>query len=421
MSWAVFGLFVFFCLFRVPIAFALAISSLIIFYFQDFNLITVTQRMFSGLDHTTLMAIPGFILAGVIMSKGGIAKYLINAIKSWVGHISGGMAVVTILACMIFAAISGSSPATAAAIGSIMIPAMINAGYSKKYAMGLVAAAGTLGILIPPSLSLILYGAVTGTSIGDLFIAGIIPGLFLGGVLIVSAIVYARINKFGRLEKATWKERLTTSRKAAWGGVLPFIIFYSIYGGIATPTESAVIACIYALVVSVVVYREISWKDVKSILTETVQLTSMIFMIIAAAIIFGMFLTFNQIPQEVANWIIASDYNKWMFLFMVNILLFILGTFLEGVAIILITIPIFLPILQQLDINLYHFAIIVTVNLELAMITPPVGLNLFVVSGVAKEPLEKVIRAILPFIILMILVLIVIVIWPDLSLFLIDR
>lgn len=419
MSWAVFAVFVLFLILRVPIAFALAISSLVIFYFQDFNLITVTQRMFSGLDSTTLMAIPGFIFTGIIMTKGGIAKYLIECLKSWVGHISGGMAVVTVLACMIFAAISGSSPATAAAIGSIMIPAMIHAGYSKRYSMGLVAAAGTLGILIPPSLSLILYGAVTGTSIGDLFIAGLIPGLFLGGVLIASAIIYARINKFGRLEKVSWKVRWATTRKAIWGGFLPFIIFYSIYGGVATPTESAVIASIYAILVSVFVYREISWTDVKPILKETVQLTSMIFMIIAAAIIFGLLLTNNQIPQEIANWIIESNFNKWMFLLMVNILLFILGTFLEGVAIILITMPLFFPILAQMGINPIHFAIIVTVNLELAMITPPVGLNLFVVGGVAKEPVEEVIKAIIPFIFLMILVLVVIVIWPDLSLFLI--
>lgn len=420
MVWLVFVVFIVFIVLRVPIAFALAASSLIIFYFQDFNLITITQRMFSGLDSTTLMAIPGFIFTGIIMTKGGIAKYLIAALRSWVGHISGGMAVVTILACMIFAAISGSSPATAAAIGSIMIPAMINAGYSKRYSMGLVAASGTLGILIPPSLSLILYGAVTGTSIGDLFIAGVGPGLFLGGVLIVSAIIYARVNKFGKLKKETWKTRWETSRKAIWGGFLPFIIFYTIYGGVATPTESSVIAAIYAILVSAFVYREVSWRDVKPILKETVQLTSMIFMIIAAAIIFGLFLTNNQIPQDIASWIIESNFNKWMFLLLVNILIFILGTFLEGVAIILITMPLFFPILAQMGINPIHFAIIVTVNLELAMITPPVGLNLFVVSGVAKEPLEEVIKSILPFIFLMILVLIVIIIWPDLSLFLID-
>lgn len=420
MEWIVFLIFVIFLVLRVPIAFSLAISSLIMFYIQDFNLITVTQKIYSGLDSTTLMAIPGFIFAGIIMTKGGIARYLIEFLKSWVGHISGGMAVVTILACMIFAAISGSSPATAAAIGSIMIPGMVNAGYSKKYAMGLVAAGGTLGILIPPSLSFILYGAVTGTSIGDLFIAGILPGIFLGGVLVVSAIVYARKNKFGKLPKASWSERKAASIKAIPGGLLPFIIFYTIYGGIATPTESAVIACVYGLIVSIFIYKEIRLKDIKPILVETVQLTSMIFMIIAAAIIFGLYLTNNQIPQAIASWIIDSNFNKWMFLGMVNILLFILGTFLEGVAIILITMPLFFPILGQLGINPIHFAVIIVVNLELAMITPPVGLNLFVVSGVAKEKLENVIKAIVPYIFLMIAVLIVIIIWPELSLMLVE-
>lgn len=421
MTWALFGLFAFLFLFRVPVAFALGISSLAILALQDFNLITVAERVFSGLDNTTMMAIPGFIFTGIIMTKGGISKYLIESLKAWFGHVSGGMAVVTILACMIFAAISGSSVATAAAIGSIMIPGMLNAGYSKQYAMGLVAASGTLGILIPPSLSLILYGAVTNTSIGDLFIAGILPGLFLGGVLIVTAIIYARIKKFGQLERASWQERWRTSRKASWGVVLPFIIFYCIYGGVATPTESSVIAAVYAILVSVFVYKEINWKDIRPILRETVQITSMVYMIIAAAAIFSMFLTINQVPHSVAAWISESDLNFWTFMLLVNLLLFVLGTFLEGVSIMLITIPILLPILHSMGINLYHFAIIVTVNLELAMITPPVGLNLFVVSGIAKEPLEKVIKAILPFIFLMILVLFIIIAWPELSLFLIDR
>ncbi|WP_180994437.1 TRAP transporter large permease [Bacillus sp. Marseille-P3661] len=420
MEWLVFLIFVVFLILRVPVAFALAISSLIMFYVQDFNLITVTQKIYNGLDSTTLMAIPGFIFAGIIMTRGGIAKYLIEFLKSWVGHISGGMAVVTILACMIFAAISGSSPATAAAIGSIMIPGMMNAGYSKKYAMGLVAAGGTLGILIPPSLSFILYGAVTGTSIGDLFIAGILPGIFLGLVLITSAIIYARKNNFGKLPQASWSERKAASIKAIPGGLLPFIIFYTIYGGIATPTESAVIACVYGLIVSIFIYKEIKIKDIKPVLVETVQLTSMIFMIIAAAIIFGLYLTNNQIPQAIASWIIDSNFNKWMFLAMVNILLFILGTFLEGVAIILITMPLFFPILGQLGINPIHFAVIIVVNLELAMITPPVGLNLFVVSGVAKEKLENVIKAIVPYIFLMIAVLIIIIVWPELSLMLVE-
>mgnify|MGYP001946319132 FL=1 len=207
LTWLLFGLFVILCLFRVPIAFSLAISSLIVLILQDFQLATVIEQVFSGMNKSSLMAIPGFVLTGVLMVKGGISKYLLDCIKSWIGHVSGGMAIVTIVTCMVFAAISGSSVATVAAIGTIMIPAMIQAGYDKNYSMGLVAAAGTLGILIPPSVSMIIYGTVTDTSIGDLFIAGVLPGLFFGFVLIITAIIYARRKGFGRMEPATWQER----------------------------------------------------------------------------------------------------------------------------------------------------------------------------------------------------------------------
>ena len=421
MTWLLFGLFVILCLFRVPIAFSLAISSLIVLILQDFQLATVIERVFSGMNKSSLMAIPGFVLTGVLMVKGGISKYLLDCIKSWIGHVSGGMAIVTIVTCMVFAAISGSSVATVAAIGTIMIPAMIQAGYDKNYSMGLVAAAGTLGILIPPSVSMIIYGTVTDTSIGDLFIAGVLPGLFFGFVLIITAIIYARRKGFGRMEPATWQERKNTTIKAIWGLLLPFIIFFTIYGGVATPTEASVIALVYSLIVGVFVYKEIKFVDIRDILRETVQITSMVYMIVAAASIFGMYLTINQVPQSVAAWISESGMNAWVFIIVVNLLLFVLGAFLEGVSIILITVPILLPILKDLGINLYHFAIILVVNLEIAMITPPVGLNLFVVSGITKEPLERVIKAVIPFIFIMIFVLIVVIIFPELSLNLIPH
>lgn len=421
MTWLLFAVFILLCLFRVPIAFSLAISSLFVLILQDFQLVTVIERVFSGMNKSSLMAIPGFVLTGVIMVKGGISKYLLNSLKAWIGHVSGGMAIVTIVACMIFAAISGSSVATVAAIGSIMIPGMIQAGYDKKYAMGLVATAGTLGILIPPSVSLIIYGTVTDTSIGDLFIAGVLPGILFGIVLIITAIIYARKKGFGRLEPASWQERKKATLKAIWGIFLPIIIFYTIYGGIATPTESSVIAVFYALVIGVFVYKEIKFVQIRDILRETVQITSMVYMIVAAASIFGMYLTINQVPQTVASWIAGSGMNAWTFIIIVNLLLFVLGAFLEGVSIILIVVPILLPILHSMGINLYHFAIVLVVNLEIAMITPPVGLNLFVVSGITKEPLEKVIKAIIPFIFIMIIVLIIVIVWPGLSLNLIPH
>ncbi|MHB8074420.1 TRAP transporter large permease [Desulfosporosinus fructosivorans] len=414
-----FGLFIAFFLLNIPIAISLAISTIVVIATtENFNMIMLTQRMFAGLNSAPLMAIPGFVLAGVLMARGGVSKYLIESLRSWIGHLPGGLSVVTILSCMIFAAISGSSPATAAAIGAIMLPALIEGGYPKRYAMGLIAAAGTLGILIPPSIPLIIFGVTSDVSIGKLFMAGILPGLFLGGVLLISAIIYAKKNNYGRGKKYTMSERWQASLKAIPGAFLPVLILGSIYTGVCTPTESAVIAVFYTIVVSILIYKELHWKDIRPILVDTINTTSMIFLIISAAMLFALFLTNNQVPNHVAGWISDSNLNKWAFFAVVNIMFFIMGTFLEAVSIILITLPILLPIIRHLGIDPIHFAIVMTVNMELAMITPPVGLNLFVVSSMAKEPLGEVVRGVLPFIVLMIATLILFVIWPDISLYL---
>ncbi|MFJ7736745.1 TRAP transporter large permease [Lysinibacillus sp. NPDC097287] len=405
---------------RVPVAISLALSTIFVLFQIDFNMNMVPQRIFTALDTFPMMAIPGFVLAGVLMARGGISKYLIEALRSWIGHLPGGLAVVTILACAIFAAISGSSPATAAAIGSIMIPAMISAGYKKRYSMGLVAAGGTLGILIPPSVPLIIYGITSEQSIGELFMAGVIPGLALTGILIVAAIFYAKKNGFKGDAKASWGERGRKSLKAIWGGFLPFLILGTIYSGVVTPTESAVIAVFYGLIVSVFIYRELKLKDFREILVESINITAMIYLIIGAASLFGLYLTNAQVPQTVGAWIAESDMNKWIFMIIVNILFFFMGMFLEAVSIILITLPILLPILAHFDINLIHFAIIMTINMELGMITPPVGLNLFVVSGIAKEKLGEVVKGVIPFIVLMIVFLALVVLVPQLSLWLPD-
>lgn len=415
------SLFFILLLLRVPIAISLSLSTILVLALTDFNMDMIPQRIFTALDSFPMMAIPGFVLAGVLLARGGISKYLIEALRAWVGHISGGLAVVTILACMIFAAISGSSPATAAAIGSIMIPAMVNAGYDKKYSMGLIAAAGTLGILIPPSIPLIVYGITAEVSIGQLFMAGVVPGIILTSVLIASAIFHARRNGYGRGEKATWEERGRTSLKAIWGAFLPFLILGSIYSGIVTPTESAVIAVFYGIFVSVFIYRELKWKDVRPIIVESINISAMIFLIIGAASLFGLYLTNAQIPHNIGVWISESNMNKWIFILVANIMFFILGMFLEAVSIILITLPILLPILVFFDINLVHFAIIMTINMELGMITPPVGLNLFVVSGIAKERIGQVVKGVIPFIVLMILVLVIVILVPQLSLWLPGR
>ncbi|KGR91684.1 C4-dicarboxylate ABC transporter permease [Ureibacillus massiliensis 4400831 = CIP 108448 = CCUG 49529] len=403
---------------RVPVAISLALSTIFVLMQSNFNMNMMPQRIFTALDSFPMMAIPGFVLAGVIMARGGISKYLIEALKSWVGHLPGGLAVVTILASGIFAAISGSSPATAAAIGSIMIPALVAGGYDKKYALGLVAAGGTLGILIPPSVPLIIYGITSEESIGALFMAGLLPGIGLLAVLIIAAVFYAKKNGFKGSAKATWGERGRASLKAIWGAFLPILILGSIYSGAVTPTESAVIAVVYGLIVSIFVYREFKIKDFRPVIVESINVTAMIFLIIGAASLFGLYLTNNQIPQAVGAWIAESEMNVWIFMLIVNLLFFVLGMFLEAVSIILITLPILLPILDHFGINLYHFAIIMVINLELGMITPPVGLNLFVVSGIAKEKLSVAVKGVIPFIVLMIAYLVIVILFPQLSLWL---
>lgn len=414
----VIGLLFLLALLRVPIAISLAVSSIIGLYLVDFSLNTVIQRMFTGINSTTLMAIPGFVFAGLIMAQGGISKYLIEAIRSWVGHTKGGLSVVTVLTCMIFAAISGSSPATAAAIGAIMIPMMVKAGYDKKYSMGLVASAGTLGILIPPSIPLILYGSVSEQSTGRLFSAGIIPGLVLGLALIIYAVIVAHKKNYGGLPKVPMKDRWAPTLHSIWGLLMPVFILGGIYAGVVTPTEASFLAVLYALLISFLVYRELDFQKFRNILAESVNTTAMIFLIIAAALVLGTFLTTEQIPQSFAQWVSDSGFNKWTFLLIVSILFFILGMFLEPTAIILITLPILLPIIAALEIDVIHFAIIMVVNMELGMITPPVGLNLFVVSGITGEKVESVIKGVVPFFAIFIIVLIIIIIFPQLSLIL---
>ncbi|MDI9447864.1 MAG: TRAP transporter large permease, partial [Bacillota bacterium] len=311
----------------------------------------------------------------------------------------------------------GSSPATAAAIGAIMLPAMIEGGYPKRYAMGLVAAAGTLGILIPPSVTMVIYGVVTEENIGKLFMGGIIPGLLLAGILITTAILIAKKNNYGRLPKASWDERWRKSLKALPGAFLPVFILGSIYMGIVTPTEAAVLSVFYTIIVSMFVYRELKLRDMREVFRNAINISSMIFLIIAAAMVFAMYLTVNQVPMDAARWIAENNLNKYMFFLATNLMFFIMGTFLEAVAITLITMPILLPMLNVLGIDLIHFAVVMTVNMELAMITPPVGLNLFVVTAMAKSRLEEVIRGVLPFILIMLLVLLLLVYLPDLSLY----
>ncbi|MEI3604390.1 TRAP transporter large permease subunit [Pseudogracilibacillus sp. SE30717A] len=413
-----FSIFFVMLILRIPIGISLAVSSSIVLVLSGFNLSMFPQKMFTAMESFPLLAIPGFVTAGVILARGGLTKYLINALEAWLGHLPGGLAIVTVLTCTIFAAISGSSPATAAAVGSIMIPAMVNNGYDKKYAMGLVAASGTLGMLIPPSIVLIMFGIIAEISIGKLFIAGVIPGIFLSGVLLASAIFYARKNNYKSMKKASWEEKKKHTFKAVWGMLLPIIIMGSIYTGIATPTESSIIAVVYGIIVSAFVYKELKFRDTRTILVESINVTSMIFLIIGGASLLSLFLTNEQIPVALGEWLGTINLNKWGFFILTGILFLILGVFLESVSIILITLPILLPMVYYFGIDPFHFAIVMTINLEIGMITPPVGLNLFVVSGITREKVEDVVKGVFPFIILLILALILVIIFPSISLWL---
>ena len=405
---------------RAPISISLGVASIAALHFSYYTLDTIPHDMFSSLDNIVLMAIPGFVYAGTIMGRCGISHYLIEGIKAWVGHTHGGLAVVTILACMIFAAISGSSPATAAAIGAIMIPGMVKAGYGKKYSMGLVAAAGTLGILIPPSIPLILYGAIAEESVAKLFLAAIVPGMMMGGILIVTAIVYAKIKNHGGLEKQSWNQRIEKSKQSLWGLFLPVLILGGIYAGVVTPTEASLVAVVYALFVSKFAYKSLDFATFVDVTRAAINISAMIFLIIAGALIFAKYLSIQQIPQDFSNWIASVSPNKWVFLITVNLMFIIMGMFMEAVAIILITLPILLPAIKHFEIDVIHFAIIMTVNMELAMISPPVGLNLFVVSGIAREDVTKVVAGIIPFFLLLLLGLAMIIVFPQISLFLLN-
>ena len=419
---ALFGLFVVLLLLGVPIAIALALASIaVLATTTDFTLYLIAQRMFSSLASSALVAIPGFVLAGAIMAHGGISPRIIAALRAWVGHLPGGLSLVTVVSCSLFAAMSGSSPATAAAVGGTLIPAMVANGYDRRYAMGVVAASGTLGILIPPSITFVLIGVTSGESIGRLFMAGVIPGLIIGVLLALVAIVMAKIKGYRSEARATWRERWTTSAQAIPGVLLPVVVLGSIYGGITTPTEAAVLAVFYALAVAIFVYREMNWATMRIVMREAVGLTSMIFLIIPAAMTFAMYLTSEQVPQHIAEWVGSQGLGIAGFWMVVMAMFFVMGTFLDAVAIVLITLPILLPIIRALDINLVHFAVAMVVNMEIAMITPPVGLNLFVVSGVSNAPLGDAVRGVIPFLLAMIVGLILIVLFPSLSLLLADR
>jgi C4-dicarboxylate transporter DctM subunit len=400
----------------MPIAISLGLSSVLaILLFGTSSLASLSLKLFDTSEHYTLMAIPFFILGGALMSTGGVAKRLVRFAIACVGHIRGGLAIAAVLACTFFAAVSGSSPATVVAVGSIMIAGMVSAGYTKEFAAGVMCNAGTLGILMPPSIVMVVYCAVTEQSVGRLFLAGIVPALLLASSLMLAIYIRARIIGLPAQPKASTKELIDSAKDAVWGFLLLFIIMGGIYGGIFTPTEAAAVAAVYAVIVSLFIYKDITFKTLPHVFVDASKTTVMLMFIIANAILFAHILTTERIPQMITEQITSMGLSPIAFLIIVNLILLVAGNFMEPTAILLILAPIFFPIAIALGIDPIHLGIIMVVNMEIGMITPPVGLNLFVTSGITGMPLLSVVKAAFPWLSVLLVFLVVITYFPKIS------
>jgi len=414
-----------FILLSVPVGISIGLSTIITIYFaSDIDLSTIIQKIFSSLDSFAIMAIPFFMFAGLIMGRGGISRRLVDFANSLVGWMVGGLAMVTTVTSMFFAAISGSGPATVAAIGSFMIPEMEKKRYGIGLATGLTAAAGTIGVIIPPSIPFILYGVVGEVSIGDLFIAGILPGIFIGITLMVTSFILIKrkgITKKEDLEVISFKKMLKTGWDAKWSLLTPVIILGGIYGGVFTPTEASVVAVVYGLLIGGFVYKELKWKEIYECTLETLRLMGATLYMIGLSVAFSFLLTVERIPSTIADGIIGFSDNPIIIMLLINVFLLVVGAFVDAVASIVILTPILLPIVMQIGVDPVHFGIILVANLAIGYITPPVGVNLFVSAAVGKTNIETVVRGILPFFIALLISLIFITYMPSLSLLLIGK
>ena len=414
-----FGLLLILLLLGVPIAVALGLSTTVaMLTFTDQPTLIIAQKMFTSLDKFALMAIPLFVLAGNFLSQGGAAKRIIRFARALVGHLPGGLPMSAIFACIIFAAVSGSSPATVAAIGSIMIGAIRDDGYSDAFSVGSIVCSGSLGILIPPSIILIVYGVTVDQSIGKLFMAGVIPGIFLGGMLMVVTYLSAVRGGFKKTRRASLKEIWDSFKEAIWGLFVVIIIIGGIYGGLFTPTEAAAVSAVYGFFVVKFIYRDLSWKQIPEVIKASAATAAMIMFIIANAMIFAYLLTIEQIPQALAAWIIDMNLNKITFLIFVNLLLLLAGNFMEPSSLIMIIAPLIFPVAMKLGIDPIHLGVIITVNMEIGMLTPPVGLNLFVASGISGLGLGDVVKASVPWFFALLAGLFILTYVPAISLWL---
>ena len=400
----------------VPIAVAIGLASIVgIELFSGLPLVLVAQQLFIAIDKWPLVAVPFFILAGNLMEAGGMSRRLIDFARAVVGGVQGGLACACILTCMIFAAVSGSSVATTFAVGSILIPAMVRQGYPRPFATSLQATSAELGVIIPPSIPLILYGVAAEVSIGDLFIAGIGPGLLIAGALVLFVLAWCRLNGIGRSDRAEPMGLAAAARRAGFALAMPVIVVGGIYGGIFTPTEASAVAAIYALSVGLLVYRDIRPADLPGVLRRSAVTSAVIMFIIANAGLFNFLITRAGIPADIGAWIAANLTSGWQFLLGVNVFLFLVGMFIETSAAILVLAPILAPIAVYYGIDPVHLGIVMVVNLALGMVTPPFGVNLFAACTVAKLSIDRVIGTLLPFVLLVMACLMLITYVPEIS------
>ncbi|MGW8158981.1 MAG: TRAP transporter large permease [Desulfoprunum sp.] len=415
----IFGVLLVLMLTGMPISISLGLTVLtFLFTMTQVPLESVALKLFSGIEKFEIMAIPFFILAGNFLTHGGVARRMIDFAASMVGHWYGGLALAGVMACALFAAVSGSSPATVVAIGSILLPGMIKAGFPMKFGAGVITTSGALGILIPPSIVMVMYSVATNTSVGALFMAGVIPGLILATML--GGITWYRAMKFDypRQPKASWLERLRTFRKAVWGLMLIIVVMGGIYSGVFTPTEAAAMSAVYAFFVSVFVYKDLTLKDVPKVLLSSANMSAMLLYIITNAVMFSFILANENIPQLLTDWLIDKGLGQIAFLFAVNILLLMAGNFMEPSSIMLIFAPIVFPVAMKLGIDPVHLGILMTVNMEVGMCHPPVGLNLYVASGLTKMGITELTVAVWPWLLTMLVFLIGVTYWPTMSIWL---
>ncbi len=400
----------------MPISISLGLTVLtFLFGFTHVPLESVALKLFTGIEKFEIMAIPFFILAGNFLTHGGVARRMINFASSMVGHWYGGLGLAGVMACALFAAVSGSSPATVVAIGSILLPAMVKAGFPKSFGAGVITTSGALGILIPPSIVMVMYSVATNTSVGALFMAGVVPGIALACVL--GGVTWYRARKFNypRLPKASWAERFTAFKTSAWGLLLIVIVMGGIYTGMFTPTEAAAMSAVYAFVVAVFVYKDMKLKDVPRVLLNSANMSAMLLYIITNAVLFSFIMTNENIPQALADWMLGNGLGMVTFLLAVNVMLLLAGNFMEPSSIVLIFAPILFPVAMKLGIDPVHFGIIMVVNMEVGMCHPPVGLNLYVASGITKMGITELTVAVWPWLLAMLGFLMVVTYWPGLS------